>query len=218
MAFRAIPGKVIRNALFALGVMVLLAAGAGEARAHGFNIAFVAPLSGPAAHQGRQALDGFLLATRERDGHAFEEADGHLGGLDSYVIRIDSGRGLEAVRGQLGDLIRDGGVFFLTGVSVSETLAATGVVLDPGQAILIDAADSPVYRSAAKAPESLVTKDKVPFSAAFRDANGSDADANAVTGYIAARFIDAAVSAVQGDFSRREAMDRALEHARQHLP
>jgi len=207
---------VIRNALFALGAMALLAA--GEARAHGFNIGFVAPLSGPAAHQGRQSLDGFLFATRERDSHAFEEADGHLGGLDSYVIRIDTGRGLEAVRGQLGELIRDDGVFFLTGVSVSETLAAAGAVLDPDQAILIEAADSPLHRSVAKAPESLVTKDKVSFSVAFRDATGSDADANAVTGYIAARFIDAAVSAVQGDFSRREAMDRALEQARRHLP
>ena len=209
---------VIRDGLFALGAIVLLAAGAGEARAHGFNIGFVAPLSGPTAHQGRQALDGFLFATRERDGHAFEEADGHLGGLDSYVIRIDTGRGLEAVRRQLGELIQDGGVFFLTGVSVSGTLAASGVVLDPGQAIFIDVANSPVYRSAAKAPESLVTKDKVPFPAAFRDANGSDAGANAVTGYIAARFIDAAVSAVEGDFSRRGAMDRALEQARQQLP
>lgn len=209
---------MIRRLWFALGVAVLLAASAGQARAHGFNVGFIASLSGPGAHQGQQALDGFLFATRERDGHALEESDGHLGGLDSYVIRIDTGRGLEVVRGQLEELFQGDEVVFLTGVSVPETLAAIGVTPDERQAILVDAADSAVYRSAARAPEGLLTREKVPFSTAFRGANGYEADAYAVGGYIAARFIDAAVSAVQGEFSRREAMGRALEQARQHLP
>ena len=200
------------------GAALVLSAVSGQIRAHSFDVGFLAPLSGPDAHQGRQALDGFLLATRERDGHAFEESNGHLGGLDSYVIRIDSSGGAEAVRGQLDELLRGEGPVFLTGVSVSETLAAAGIMLDDSQSILVDPLDSAVYRSAADAPESLVTRDDVPFPAAFRRAYGYDADGHAIGGYIAARVIAAGVSAVEGRLSQRDALQRALARARDNLP
>lgn len=209
---------MIARLWFAFGTVLVLATITGQVRAHSFNVGFMAPLSGPNAHQGRQALDGFLLATRERDGHALEESDGHLGGLDSYVIRIDSGGGIDAVRGQLDELLRGEGLIFLTGVSVPETLATAGVMLDHSQSILVDPLDSVVYRSAASAPESLVTMDGVPFPAVFREAYGYDPDVNAIGGYIAARFIDAAVSAVQGQFTQRDAVQRALAQARENLP
>ncbi len=200
------------------GIALVLATSGGQVRAHSFDVGFMAPFSGPDAHQGQQALNGFLLATRERDGHAFEESDGHLGGLDSYVIRIDSGRGTEAVRRQLDGFLEGEGLVFLTGVSVLDALAAAGVMLDDSQSILVDPLDSVVYRSAASAPESLVTMDAVPFSVAFREAYGYDPDVNAIGGYIAARFIDAAVSAVQGQFTQRDAVQRALAQARENLP
>ena len=181
-----------------LGIALMLAAGAGQVRAHSFNVGFMAPLSGPGARQGQQALDGFLLATRERDGHAFEESDGHLGGLDSYLIRIDSGRGAEAARGELDTLLRGEGIVFLAGVSVPETLAGAGAAPDESQVVLVNAVDSAVYRSAARAPESLLTMEGVPFPLAFRKTYGVDADANAIAGYVSARMIAAAVSAVEG--------------------
>ncbi|MEE8287557.1 MAG: hypothetical protein V3R72_12740 [Gammaproteobacteria bacterium] len=209
---------MIARLWFAFGTALALATITGHVRAHSFNVGFMAPLSGPNAHQGQQALDGFLFATRERDGHAFEESDGHLGGLDSYVIRIDSGGGIDAVRGQLDELRRGEELVFLTGVSVPETLATAGVMLDHSQSILVDPLDSVVYRSAASAPESLVTMDGVPFPAVFREAYGYDPDVNAIGGYIAARFIDAAVSAVQGQFTQRDAVQRALAQARENLP
>ncbi len=196
------------------GIALVLATSGGQVRAHSFDVGFMAPLSGPRAHQGQQALNGFLLATRERDGHALEESDGHLGGLDSYVIRIDSSRGAEAVRGQLDELFDGDGIVFLTGVSVPETLSAAGVMPDSHQSIVVDPVDSAVYRSAAGALESLVTMDDMPFSAAFREAYGSEPDVNAIGGYIAARFIAAAVSAVEGRFSQRDALHRALVQAR----
>jgi ABC-type branched-subunit amino acid transport system substrate-binding protein len=198
----------------AFGTALVLATITGHVRAHSFNVGFMAPLSGPSARQGQQALDGFLLATRERDGHAFEESDGHLGGLDSYVIRIDSGRGVDAVRGQLDELREGEGLVFLTGVSVTESLSAAGVMLDDSQSILVDPLDSVVYRSSVSAPDSLVTMDAVPFSVAFREAYAYDPDANAIGGYIAARFIDAAVSAIEGQFAHRDALHRALARAR----
>jgi ABC-type branched-subunit amino acid transport system substrate-binding protein len=199
----------------AFAIALVLAAISSQVPAHSFNVGFMAPLSGPSAHHGQQALDGFLLATRERDGHAFEESDGHLGGLDSYVITIDSGRGADAVRGRLDELLRGEGLVFLTGVSVSGTLADAGVILDDSQTIIVDAVDSAVYRSAA---ESLVTMDGLRFLAAFREAYGYEPDVNAIGGYIAARFIAAAVSAVEGRFSQRDALLGALARAREHLP
>jgi ABC-type branched-subunit amino acid transport system substrate-binding protein len=190
----------------------------GQVQAHGFNVGFVAPLSGPDSHQGEQALDGFLFATRERDGHAFEESDGHLGGLDAYVIRIDSGRGAEAVRGRLDELRRGEGVVFLTGVSVSDTLAAAGVPPDDSPGILVDAADSGVYRRAVTALESLMTLGHEPFSAAFREVYGYEPGDYAIEAYIAARFIGAAVSATGGGVSQPDALHRALAGARESLP
>lgn len=209
---------MIARLWIACGIALVLATSGGHVRAHSFDVGFMAPLSGPDAHQGQQALDGFLLATRERDGHAFEESDGHLGGLDSYVIRIDSSRGAEAVRGQLDELFDGDGIVFLTGVSVPDTLAVAGVVPDDNQSILVDPVGSAVYRSAASAPESLVTMDDIPLSTAFREAYGYEPDVYAIGGYVAARFIAAAVLAAEGSFSQRDVLNRALARARDNLP
>jgi hypothetical protein len=54
----------------------------GPALAHSFNVALVLPASNPEAKQFHM---GFLLAARQRDAHADETADGHLGGLDVYI-------------------------------------------------------------------------------------------------------------------------------------
>ena len=45
--------------------------------AHSFNVAILL--------QDKQFLNGFMLAASERDSHADETADGHLGGLDVFV-------------------------------------------------------------------------------------------------------------------------------------
>jgi outer membrane PBP1 activator LpoA protein len=74
------------------------------ANAHSFNVALLVGQSGPAASEGDQIRDGFLLATRERDSHPDEESDGHLGGLDVYFFvvegRDDPLAGVRALLGQ----------------------------------------------------------------------------------------------------------------------
>lgn len=57
-----------------------------QAYAHSFNVALVVPQN----MQGKQLVEGFLLAASERDGHPDQESDGHLGGLDVYVTIIKS--------------------------------------------------------------------------------------------------------------------------------
>ena len=62
----------------------LSAFAATPARAHSFDVDIVFPESAPA-----DARDSFLRefrrASAERDGHAGDESDGHLGGLDVYT-------------------------------------------------------------------------------------------------------------------------------------
>ena len=59
------------------------------AKAHSFNVGLVVAMSEQSDANIRQARDGFLLATRERDSHPDEESDGHLGGLDVYLFPVD---------------------------------------------------------------------------------------------------------------------------------
>ncbi len=66
--------------------VLLLGLSAQAALAHSFNVLLI----GENVRQSG-AYDGFRLATRERDGHAAEESDGHLGGLDSYIFSADMG-------------------------------------------------------------------------------------------------------------------------------
>ncbi len=74
---------------FLVRILFLSCALAFSARAgvaHSFNVLLI----GEGLRE-NGAYDGFRLATRERDGHAGEESDGHLGGLDSYIFTAAPG-------------------------------------------------------------------------------------------------------------------------------
>ena len=60
--------------------LILWALLATAAFAHSFSVALVAPAGARV-----QAMQAFLRASGERDGHETQESDGHLGGLDVYV-------------------------------------------------------------------------------------------------------------------------------------
>ncbi len=71
--------------MFALGLLPLQALLAPSAQAH----EFVVTIRAVGAERDlvlADALRGFLLATKERDGHPDETSNGHLGGLDVYII------------------------------------------------------------------------------------------------------------------------------------
>ncbi|HSG95807.1 MAG TPA: hypothetical protein VLA28_09815, partial [Afifellaceae bacterium] len=76
----------MRTILTAIATVLLTM---GAAYAHSFNVALLVGSSGPAAGEDEQVRDGFLLATRERDSHPDEESDGHLGGLDVYLLMVE---------------------------------------------------------------------------------------------------------------------------------
>ena len=89
--------KTQRKAAMMFVVVVMHAAIVlNPALADRFYVALVLPLSGPAAVNGDEIRKGFLLATTQRDAHADEESNGHLGNLDSYVSIIDANGDVEA--------------------------------------------------------------------------------------------------------------------------
>ncbi|VAW22753.1 hypothetical protein MNBD_ALPHA11-1099 [hydrothermal vent metagenome] len=164
------------------------------ALAHSFNVTLIIPLSGTDKAQGDQFLEGFMLATRERDGHPDEESDGHLGGLDVYVTTID---GSENISAQI-EMINAGAsnpgsganiVSYLTSeinsASIQNTLDQSNIaLLVPGEI--------------SNANGELLGDDS--FFVTFNEDYNADPTAAAIRGYNAARRIDQAIRA-QGSAS-----------------
>lgn len=196
--------KHIGSGPAALAALIWLVA--TPADAHGFRVGFIAPASGPQAGTGASARNGFMLATRERDGHADEESDGHLGGLDVYLSIVDSGEGRDSVLARIRELVEDRAVEFLTGVVPAELAAGIRRLTRGGPPYFVDTEDL--------SGANVSTMDGAPFAAAFVAMYGRAPDRAAFKGYGAARLIDRAVRTVAGDFSRRQAVLRALGAAR----
>jgi ABC-type branched-subunit amino acid transport system substrate-binding protein len=209
---------VTRQFLTALFIGSVLAMGCGPARAHSFNLGFVTTLTGPHASRGKQALDGFLLATGERDAHPGEESDGHLGGLDVYVFRIDSNLGAEAVRRRLRELLRGQRLMFVTGVYEPGVMEAVDEAVRGTEALFVDPTDSAMFRASGGDSKKLSTMTQKEFSASFRHKYGYEPGASAARGYIAARLIAATVRALEGSPLERDALQTALDQVRMALP
>jgi ABC-type branched-subunit amino acid transport system substrate-binding protein len=162
------------------------------AAAHSFRLGLAAPFSGPDAAIGQQALDGLRLATRERDAHPEETSDGHLGGLDSYLLPLDSATADAAALRQQADDLR------LDIVTMAAPVPGLDAALEGAIAFCPPAA-GPVPADRLTAPEAAQ------FTAAFRQAFGRDPTPAAARGYNAGRAVDAAVRA-QGDASDKAAL------------
>ena len=157
------------------------------ASAHSFNIVFIAPLE---KMSGRSALNGFLLATREQDSHENEESDGHLGGLDSYIFRVDTTEGEATLPHRLEDTIRKSEPLFAAGLDLN---TATLNMLESNGVIVVEPISSGFWVSLTADPGQLKLVNGENFISAFRRAYGHDPDLQAIQGYLAARFIATAV-------------------------
>ncbi len=188
----------MRQILAILAITTGIALASGHAAAHSFKVGAMIPLSGPSAAAGRQWLDGFLLATRERDAHPDQHSDGHLGGLDVYVLAVDAT--LSAVK----TLVAADQPEVLAGFAPAELLAEIRPWLVDRPTILIEqGAESP--------PESgdRKTMDGGSFRAAFEADYGYGPTGPAVLGYGVARRIARVVRAAGGDFADQQALLRA---------
>ncbi|NKB47728.1 MAG: hypothetical protein GKS02_00035 [Alphaproteobacteria bacterium] len=174
---------------FVLSAMVI-AGGllfATSASAHSFDTIFVVPVSGSQAQAGTQARDGFMFATRERDAHPNETADGHLGGLDVYLRLVDGNAAAADVVAKARELAGRAADDAPRIVAPAAILEALNGQTEGAELIVIDLT--------APAPANMSTMDGRPFGAAFEAAFGYAPTPAVFAGYAAARQIDTVVRA-----------------------
>ena len=186
--------------IYALGLLPLQALFSQSAQAHEFVVAIRA-IETERDLILTDAVRGFLLATTERDAHPDETSNGHLGGLDVYIIPQTANVGarfpsLKDAPSDLPDIIL--------------VIGAT----DPDDAALILARKE----SAAMISGSLhstnlwsrtATTDSTSFAARYMSTYQQPASKWAADGYNAARRIDDAVRLL-GQVDDRAALERAL--------
>ena len=183
------------------------------ASAHSFNLVFIAPL---AKMSGQSALNGFLLATREQDSHENEESDGHLGGLDSYILKVDTMKGEAALSLQLEIVIQKSKPIFAAGLDLN---AATLNMLENNGVVVVDPMSSGLWVLVTVDPGQLKLMNGEDFASVYRQAYGWDPDLRAIHGYLVARII-AAVVRESNDQTRaspaklKQALDEVLDKSR----
>ena len=176
----------------------------GIASAHSFTAALL--VVGEDREVGlAEAVRGFLLAADERDGHANETSDGHLGGVDVHVLPLPRDaaglvEGLIGTPGEPPDVV---------------------VVLGP----------EPAASATARAYQSegiVLVQDVLPagwegeaqmdsFAARYRLAHGTAPSAMAATAYHAARRLDAAIRPLDG-VNPQSALEEAWRSTELGLP
>ena len=189
-----------------LAITAGVALAGGQAAAHSFKVGAMIPLSGPSAAAGQQWLDGFLLATRERDAHPEQHSDGHLGGLDVYVLSVDSGVDAEAALSAVMTLVKADQPEVLTGLAPAELLAVIRPWLVDRPTILVAPSTEPPPASGDRK-----TMDGGSFGAAFEADYGYGPTGPAFLGYGVARQIARVVRAAGGDFSDKQALQAAFD-------
>jgi len=164
------------------GIVLATALAAG---AHSFNLVMIAPDDAEIRQVMRQA---FLIASAERDSHAAQESDGHLGGLDVYLGFAGIGDG-EAAAALAPDIL-------------AAPLAGTDAA-----AVTALAASLDVVSLAPADPNSAMSRDMLAqpldpglpaFAQAFEAETGQAPGAEAVAVYLAARRVDQAVRQLGG--------------------
>ena len=168
--------------------------------AHRFNVVLVLPVSGSAAGNGEQIRKGFMLATSERDAHADEKSDGHLGGLDSYVSVIDANGDVAAGIKRLSSI---GQINIVASFAPDETQDAMEKLLAGTNIALLRSGPTPFSN------KNLPAVSK--FIAAFNRTYGNNPTAAAARGYNAARRIDMAVRA-QGGINDVALLRQSFQH------
>ena len=163
-----------------LTMIAEMALATGPALAHRFNVALVIGPSVAGSDEGRQIRQGFMLATKERDGHPDQESDGHLGGLDVYV----------SVTADIGHIAARGGVDVVAAFGSATTLSRIGRLLDGKKIALLPPGQTPFSKPGRPAVAAFIS--------AYEREYGTRPSSLAAEGYNAARRIDVAVRAQGG--------------------
>jgi hypothetical protein len=149
--------------------------------------------------QGKQALDGFMLATGEEDSHALEESDGHLGGLDSYVYTLDSSLESKTMLEKLDSLITTKQPVFVTGVFNANLEELLKEATREKNVVFFSPDNSGMWQTNKDSLGKLVNINGRSLSVTMQEISGYTPGPNAYRGYIAARLISTAVRSLAED-------------------
>ena len=179
-----------RNMRLILGAAIAIVM-AGTASAHSFTVALIAGADG-AADQMQSAVNGFLVASAENDGHSAETADGHLGGLDVFLIPLPAARA-SGISGLVGQTVEQYDFAIMPG---DATVGLSEPGIGPATVIV-------------RAGVLPTATQRTQFEQTFRDRFEAAPNDAAAQGYNAARRIDQAVRTL-GEAARPEDLRAAL--------
>ena len=191
----------IRRSVLSVAVWMALS---GNALAHSFTAALI--VVGDNREAGlAEAVRGFLLAADERDGHANETSDGHLGGVDVHVLPLPrDAAGL--VEDLIGTPTEPGDVVVVLG---TEPAASEAVRKYQFNSTVLLQVVLPVGWDSEVGTDSFVTR--------YRLAYGTAPGLMAATGYHAARRLDVAIRPLDGVIPRA-ALEDAWRSTESGLP
>jgi ABC-type branched-subunit amino acid transport system substrate-binding protein len=152
-----------------------------------FYVALVLPLSGSTAENGDEIRKGFLLATTQRDAHADEESDGHLGNLDSYVSVIDANGDVAA---EINRITSKNQINIIASFASDKTQDLLVKLLAGENIALLQSGPTPFANKNLPAVSAFIS--------AYSLAYGVNPSATAARGYNAAQRIDRAIRAQGG--------------------
>ena len=176
----------------------------GNALAHSFTAALIVAGDNREASLA-EAVRGFLLAADERDGHANETSDGHLGGVDVHVLPLPrDAAGL--VEGLIGNPTEPGDVVVVFG---TEAAASEAVRKYQSNSTVLLQVVLPVGWDSDVGTDSFVAR--------YRLAYGTAPGVMAATGYHAARRLDVAIRPLDGVIPRA-ALEDAWRSTDSRLP
>ena len=185
-------------------VVVVWMALSGNALAHSFTAAIIVAGDNREASLA-EAVRGFLLAADERDGHANETSDGHLGGVDVHVLPLPRDAAA-LVEGLIGKPTEPGDVVVVLG---TEPAASEAVRKYQSNSTVLLQVVLPVGWDSDVGTDSFVAR--------YRLAYGTAPGLMAATGYHAARRLDVAIRPLDGVIPRA-ALEDAWRSTESGLP
>lgn len=164
---------------------------AGAASAHSFSVALIADADA-ASDQVQSAVNGFLVASAENDGHSAETADGHLGGLDVFLTPLPAAQASD-ISGLVGQTFEQYDFAIVLGDATIE-ITEQGV---GSETVIVRAGVLPA------------TAQRTRFAQTYRARFETVPNDAAAQGYNAARRIDQAVRAL-GEAAQSEDLRAAV--------
>lgn len=188
----AVAGGIRGARLRALALATAMLA-AGPAAAHEFTAGILSVGEGGEARLA-EAVRGFLLAADERDGHAGETSDGHLGGVDVNILPLpaEAAAGVDKLNGRPD--------------ATPHVTVVIGPEKEAAAAMAEASANGAVLRPGTLPARSLWAEATAAdsFAARYRSAYGTAPTEAAAEGYNAARRLEQAIRPLDGTEPRAE--------------